>query len=91
MPPVERGLLLARGLVLAVGVRAADGRLGADVVRSAEAGAWLRATLGARNRGAAWAVGGVLCVDGAGVAACGATTLNDAGANPPVGRVAVIV
>ena len=88
MPPVERGL------VVALGVRAADGRLGAEVVRSAEAGAWLRATLGDRNRGAVCAVaaaGGVFCADGAGVAASAATTLNDAGANPPVGREAVIV
>jgi hypothetical protein len=94
--PLER-VLFERVLF----VRAVE-RLCVAVVRSAEAGAWLRATLGDRNVGAgavcaacvgvsAGAVGAVFCVAGAGAATCGATTLNDAGAKPPVGREAVIV
>ena len=65
-------------------------------VRSAEAGASLRATLGALKPGADFAVAagadaaGVLgCGCGAGAAAgAGAATENDATAKPPVGRVA---
>jgi len=89
-------LVLALLLAAAAGVRAVE--RGA-VVRSPEAGAWLRATLGDLNAGAVRAVcvgaaaaaGDDVCAAGAGAAACGASTLKDAGAKPPVGRVAVIV
>ena len=89
-------LVLALLLAAAAGVRALE--RGA-VVRSPEAGAWLRATLGDLNAGAVRAVcvgaaaaaGADVSAAGAGAAACGATTLKDAGAKPPVGRVAVIV
>jgi hypothetical protein len=37
------------------------------------------------------AAGDGFCAVGAGAAACGAATLNDAGAKPPVGREALIV
>ncbi|MFP5363573.1 MAG: hypothetical protein ACLGI5_12685 [Thermoleophilia bacterium] len=68
-------------------------------VRSAEAGASLRATLGVLNPGALFAVSavgaaaaGVLGFAAAGAAAgAGAATVNDAGAKPPVVRAAVIV
>ena len=66
-------------------------------VRSAEAGASLRATLGVLNPGALFAVSaagaaaaGVLGCAAVGAGA-GAATANDAGAKPPVGRDAVIV
>lgn len=62
------------------------------LVRSAEAGASLRATLGDLNAGAVLAdsadgaaAAGVLDCAGA-AAGVGAATVNDAGANPPVGR-----
>lgn len=75
-------------------------RAGAVVRRSAAAGAWLRATLGVLNFGAGRACTGAAaagagCGDAAGAGAAGAgagaTTLKDAGAKPPVGRVAVTV
>gem|GEM_PF-4495097 len=66
-------------------------------VRSAEAGASLRATLGVLNPGALFAdsavgadAAGVLGAAAAGAGA-GAATENEAGAKPPVGRDAVIV
>ena len=103
VPDEPRGAVVARGAVAARGAVVLPlERAGAVARRSAEAGAWLRATFGVLNCGdgrvaccccccAGALVAGADGCAGVGAAAAGATTRKDAGAKPPVAFEAVIV